>query len=85
VGRFLVRRLLQSALLLFAVMTASFFLVHLAPGGPEAALISNPKSTPESVERARKAWELDAPLPERYARWLRNLATLDSLPAAAGG
>ncbi len=76
-GRFVVRRLAQSALLLFTVMTASFFLIRLAPGGPEVALMANPKATPESMQRMRERFGLNDPLPVQYAKWLRNLVVLD--------
>jgi peptide/nickel transport system permease protein len=77
VGRFLARRLIQSALLLFAIMTASFFLVHLTPGGPSAALLESPRTTPETLERMRERFGLNDPLPVRYVKWLRNVVTLD--------
>jgi peptide/nickel transport system permease protein len=77
VGAFVARRLLQSALLLFAVMTASFFLLHAAPGGPETALLENPKLSPETVERYRERFGLNDPLPIRYVKWLRNVVLLD--------
>jgi len=76
-GRFLARRLIQSAVLVFAVMTASFFLVHLTPGGPGAALLENPKMTPEAIERMRERFGLNDPLPIQYAKWLRNVLVLD--------
>src|SRR3954451_24928726 len=76
-GRFVVRRLLQSALLLFVVMTASFFLVHLAPGGPEMGLASDPRATEETLARTRAHLGLDASLPVQYLTWLRNTVTLD--------
>lgn len=76
-GRFFVRRLIQSALLVFAVMTASFFLIHLTPGGPASALIQNTRVSEEGMARARLKYGLDDPLPVRYVKWLRNAAELD--------
>src|SRR5207249_1391993 len=58
-------------------MTASFFLVHLAPGGPELALLSNPKVTAEELQRTRERFGLNDPLPVQYLKWLRNAALLD--------
>lgn len=75
--RFVVRRLLQSALLVFAVMTFSFFLIHLTPGGPETALISNPRVSAETLQRMRERYGLEDPLPIRYVKWLRSAAELD--------
>src|SRR5919202_4415258 len=75
--RFLIRRLLQSLFLLFAVTSASFFLVHLTPGGPDTALLQNPRIGPDEVARLRERFGLNQPLPVQYARWLANVARLD--------
>ena len=75
--RFVIRRLLQSALLVFAVMTFSFFLIHLTPGGPETALMQNPRVSAETLQRMRQRYGLDDPLPVRYLKWLRSAAELD--------
>ncbi len=75
--RFVIRRLLQSVLLLYVVMTASFFLVHAAPGGPETALFSNPRVTPETLQRMRERFGLNDPMPVQYGKWLWNVAQLD--------
>lgn len=75
--RFVVRRLLQSAVLVFAVMTFSFFLIHLTPGGPETALMQNPRVSAETLQRMRQRYGLDDPLPIRYLKWLRSAAELD--------
>src|SRR5919197_3793602 len=75
--RFLIRRLLQSALLLFTVVSASFFLVHLTPGGPDTALLQNPRVGPDEIARMRERFGLNQPLPVQYVRWLGNVARLD--------
>jgi peptide/nickel transport system permease protein len=74
---YLVRRLLQSVLLLLVVITAIFFLIHLTPGGPEAALANNPRTSAEEVERVKQSFGLTDPLPIQYAKWLLNAAHLD--------
>ncbi len=76
-GRFVARRLIQSALLLFAVMTASFFLIHLTPGGPGGTMMENPRMTAEALGRLRERFGLNDPLPVQYLKWLRNVAVLD--------
>ena len=75
--RFIIRRLIQSALLVFAVMTFSFFLIHLTPGGPETALMQNPRVSAETLQRMREKYGLNDPLPIRYLKWLRSAAELD--------
>lgn len=76
-GRFIARRLIQSAILLFVVMTASFFLIHATPGGPETALFSDPRVTPEAMNRMRERFGLNDPLPVQYVKWLGNALQLD--------
>src|SRR5919202_3475828 len=75
--RFLIRRLLQSLFLLFAVTSASFFLVHLTPGGPDTALLQNPRIGPDVVARLRERFGLNQPVAVQYVRWLGNVARLD--------
>jgi len=77
VTSFLVRRLLQSAALLFIVTSGVFFLVHVTPGGPEAALLQNPRIGPDEVVRLRQRFGLDEPLVVQYGQWLANAARLD--------
>jgi peptide/nickel transport system permease protein len=76
-GAFLVRRLLQSALLLVAVVSGVFFLVHITPGGPEVALLQNPRTSPEEIQRVRDRFGLDEPLAVQYVRWIGSAAHLD--------
>lgn len=68
------RRLAQGALIVWLVASATFLLLHLAPGDPVRASLDDPL-VPESV---RAYWYhqqgLDRPLPVQYARWLVNLA-----------
>jgi peptide/nickel transport system permease protein len=75
--RFFIRRLLQSVFLLFAVISASFFLVHLTPGGPDTALLQNPRVGPDEIARIRERFGLNQPLPVQYLSWLANVARLD--------
>ena len=76
-ARFVARRLVQSALLLLVVLTGVFFLVHLTPGGPEAALVQDPRVGPEEIARLRQRFGLDQPLLVQYLRWLSSAAQLD--------
>lgn len=65
----LIRRLLSSALLIWGVLTVTFFVVHLAPGDP-VDLLSGPETTAEDLARLRAAYGLDRPLVVRYGEWL---------------
>jgi peptide/nickel transport system permease protein len=75
--RFLVRRALQSLVLLFVILAGVFFLVHLTPGGPEAALLQNPRISADEVQRLRERFGLDQPLVVQYVKWVANAARLD--------
>src|SRR5437773_1740778 len=74
---FLVRRLIQCAILLWLLMTFTFALTRLTPGGPEAALLEQKKVTQEEIDRLRVRFGLADPLPVAYVKWLGSAITLD--------
>src|ERR1700730_1730733 len=76
-ARFVARRLVQSAILLVVVVSGVFFLVHLTPGGPEAALTQNPRIGAAEIQRLRARFGLDEPVVVQYLKWLENAARLD--------
>jgi peptide/nickel transport system permease protein len=65
---YLVRRLLQTGVLLLVVSLVVFALVTQAPGGP--AILLDRNMAPEDIARMRAVLGLDQPLPVQYARWL---------------
>ena len=66
---FLLRRLAASLLLLWLVLTLTFFLVHLAPGDP-IHLVEDQRLTQEQRDRLARLYHLDRPVPEQYVAWL---------------
>jgi peptide/nickel transport system permease protein len=66
---FLLRRLAASLVLLFLVLTATFFVIHLAPGDP-TWLLEDPRIPAEHRARLRAFYGLDQPLAVQYGRWL---------------
>jgi peptide/nickel transport system permease protein len=72
---FILRRLLQSVLTVFGVMTVSFFLVRLA--GDPTVLLLPVEATDQDVERLRQALGLDQSLLVQYLKFVTNLATGD--------
>ncbi len=70
-ARFLISRILQSILVVFIIITATFFLIRLAPGGPYA---KEKKTSPEIIEQLEKQAGLDKPMAEQYLIYLKNLA-----------
>ncbi len=73
----LLRRLLHSVALLFAVSVFSFLLAHFAPGGFFDDLQLNPQISPETVRQLRHRYGLDRPLPLQYAKWAASAARGD--------
>src|SRR5947199_5707194 len=66
---FLIRRSAAALLLLFLVLTVTFFLVHLAPGDP-ASLFDNGHMTAAQHAHLLHLYGLDRPLPVQYFDWL---------------
>jgi peptide/nickel transport system permease protein len=74
---FLIRRLIQSAILLFVLMSFTFILTRITPGGPEAALAEAPNIQKVDLERIRERFGLNDPIPVAYAKWISNAVRLD--------
>ena len=70
---FLLRRLAASLLLLYLILTVTFFLIHLAPGDP-ARISEDQRMTREQRDRLHRIYRLDRPLPEQYLAWLNAVA-----------
>ncbi len=70
--RFILRRVGASALLLFLVLTATFFLIHIAPGEP-ARLFDNPRISAEKRQEMRQVYGLDQPLGRQYVTWMGSV------------
>lgn len=65
--RFLWRRTIHAVLLVFITLTATFFIVRLAPGDPLNAYYS-PDIDPKVMEQVRRQLGLDDPLPLQYVK-----------------
>lgn len=77
-ARFIWVRLLQAIPVLLVVITATFFLVRFAPGGP----FDQEKAVLPEVKRALEAqYNLDQPLFTQYVHYLKDLAHGDFGPS----
>ena len=74
------RRLLVAVPTLFVIVTVSFFLIRIAPGGPFDLI---PDLDPAAAENLRKAYDLDKPLVQQYGNYLWRLANGDLGPSLA--
>ena len=72
------KRLLQAIPTLLIVITLSFFLMRVAPGGP---FDGERRLPPEIEQNLRAAYHLDEPLPMQYLRYLGDLVQGDLGPS----
>jgi peptide/nickel transport system permease protein len=71
-------RLLKGILVLFAIATLNFFLIHAAPGDPASVLAGEAgASDPVYLEQLRARFGLDKPIHQQIAMYLKGIATLD--------
>ena len=76
--RFIIRRLISLIPTLFLIITFSFFIMKVAPGGPFSAERNPP---PEVLANINKVYHLDEPLPKQYVRYLGNMLRGDLGPS----
>lgn len=72
---FVLRRVGLGVIVLWLVSVVTFFLVHLAPGGPSAAV--NFEATAEQREALLEQFGLNDPVLVRYGKWLAGVVRGD--------
>jgi peptide/nickel transport system permease protein len=70
-GRFLIRRLVQSVFILLGVSILSYGLMRLAPGGL-VAMYANPRIPQATIQRLEEQFGLNDPIPVSYVKWLTS-------------
>lgn len=70
---YVARRLVLAALVLFAVITVTFFMLYLT-GNPIAAILRQAGSSPAAIAQVRHALGYDRPLLVQYVHFLGDLA-----------
>jgi len=79
--KFIGRRVAQSVIVLFVIITVTFFMVRFAPGDPFSA----ERKMPEHIKQSLMAhYGLDQPLLVQYGRYLGNLLKGDLGPSFTG-
>ncbi len=81
--RYFVRRVLETIPVLIGASIIVFLLIHLIPGGPEAALLGE-RMSDENVARIRENLGLDKPLYEQYFIYVGKLLQGDMGHSIAG-
>ena len=77
-GRFVFRRFISLIPTMFLIITFSFFLIRLAPGGPFS---SEKKVTEEVMQNLLKKYHMDEPLYKQYFRYLGDICRGDLGPS----
>jgi peptide/nickel transport system permease protein len=72
--RYFLRRTLHAVFLLFGVSLLTFLFSALTPGNYFDEMRLNPQISQETVAALRAQYQLDRPLPIRYAHWLNSVA-----------
>lgn len=72
-GKYIFKRLITGIITIWAVITITFFLVRLMPGGP----FNGDKMTPEIRANLEVKYGLDKGLGEQYVTYLKNLTKGD--------
>lgn len=70
---YLIRRLALAVVVLFGLLVATFFMIHLVPGDPVRIVLAG-RATPASIARVRHELALDRPLWSQF--WLYVSHTL---------
>lgn len=70
------RRLLLSTVAIFGVLVIAFFLTHVIPGDPIAAILG-PQAPDDLIRDMRRRWGLDRPVHVQFVHYLGRLARGD--------
>ena len=70
--KFLIRRSLLTLLMLFGLLTITFFISRISPGDP-AALAAGPDASAEMIDKIRKEYGLDRPIIEQYLIYVKKV------------
>lgn len=75
---FILRRLIQTVVVILLLSYFCFYIMTLMPGDPVELMIqSNPKITSEDVARLRELYGLDQPAYKRYLNWASSISKGD--------
>lgn len=79
-GRYVLRRILSTIVMLWVVATILFFFIHLLPGDPAMMILGGSEDfqpTPAQLERVRSQLGLDRPVLVQYVDYMVGMARGD--------
>jgi peptide/nickel transport system permease protein len=71
--RFIVRRVVGMAFVLFAVSVLVFLIFNVIPNSSPAQRLAGKNATPQLVKSIEEEWGFDKSLPEQYATMMKNV------------
>ncbi len=74
-GRFVLRRLVSTVLVLFAISVLTFLIFQAIPNGDPALRLAGKTATPSQIEDIRKHWGFDKPIYVQYAKTMQQIFT----------
>ena len=75
-GKYILKRLGTSLLIIFLVSVFSFSLMHILPGDPVRISLGESASE-EKIQQVREAYNLNKPIVEQYFLWIKGIARGD--------
>lgn len=78
-ARFVARRLIQMALVLFAVSVLTFLIFNVIPNGDPAVRMAGKTPTESQIEAIREEWDFDRSLPVQYATTMHKVFSGDAI------
>jgi len=72
---YILRRIIYSVFLIFAVITVNFILFNMLPGSPASVYVNPIRPQPGQTEIVESIWGLSQPLHIRFAKYVINLLT----------
>lgn len=74
---YLIKRLIQGALVLAIVSFLTFTVMFFMPGDPARTMVGQARVTDAQLETIREKWGLNDPFHERFLSWIGNLLSGD--------
>src|SRR5688572_16936797 len=76
-GRFIVRRIIGMAIVMFAVSVLTFLIFNVIPNGNPADRMAGKNSTPVQIAAIEREWGFDKGLPTQYVTTMEKVFTAD--------
>ena len=76
-GRFILRRLVRMALVLFAISVLTFLIFNVIPASDPARSMAGKNASPQLVANITEEWGFDEPLPQQYLTMMGKIFSGD--------